>query len=236
MFSVFDIFPIYTFTVFMCFVIFYLSLSFLALMHFYHMFLVCSISSFRYVYHIFISYMTFMVIYYTICYILCSCTVFMYSAHILFFCYTFHITFSFILTFQISFHSYTFSYITSDRIISCYRTYHHIAMPCFSDHIISFHMSYSNNLFYETVVLSGPGGTVIIVQDNDHLIKARRRCGDPFGATVIQTGSMSSTQTGSRYQNRTCMLQTYSLLACQSIPLLGQTQAIHFITFSVHIL
>ena len=56
---------------------------------------------------------------------------------------------------------------------------------------------------YETVVLSGPGGAVIIVRDNDYLIKARRRCGDPFGATVIQTGSMSLTQTGPRYQNRT---------------------------------
>ena len=54
--------------------------------------------------------------------------------------------------------------------------------------------------------LSGPEGAVIIIRDNDHLIKARRRCGDPFGATVIQTGSMSSTQTRPRYQNRTCML------------------------------
>ena len=143
MFSFFDISPIYTFTVFMCFVIFYLSLSFLALRHFYHVFLACSISSFRYVYHIFISYMTFMVIYYTICYVLCSCTVFMYSFHILFSCYTFHITFSFILTFQIILHSYTISYIMLDRIISCYRTYHHIAVTCFSYHIISFHMSYS---------------------------------------------------------------------------------------------
>ena len=162
MFSVFDITHIYTFTVFLCFVIFYLSLSFLALMSFYHMIIACSIYSFgtssydhsmfhlfiRHVYHIFISYMTFMVIYYTICYVLCSCTVFMYSVHILFSCYTFHITFSFILTFQIILHSYTFSYVMSDSIISCYRTYHHIAKLCFSYHTISFHMSYSNHLFY----------------------------------------------------------------------------------------
>ena len=40
---------------FLFFVIFYLSLSFLALMHFYHVFLACSIYSFRYVCHIFIS-------------------------------------------------------------------------------------------------------------------------------------------------------------------------------------
>ena len=36
---------------------------------------------------------------------------------------------------------------------------------------------------FEIVVLLGPGGAVIIVRDNDHLIKARRRSGDPFGAT-----------------------------------------------------
>ena len=160
MFSVFDITPIYTFTVFLCFVILYLSLSFLALMHCYHMFLACSVSSFRYVYHIFISYMTFMVMYNTICYVLFSFTVimycfhilcyvlFMYSFHILFSCFTFHITFSFIINFQVILHSYTFSYIMSDRIVSCYRTYHHIAVLCFSYHIISFHMSYSNHLFY----------------------------------------------------------------------------------------
>ena len=53
-----------------------------------------------------------------------------------------------ILTFQIILHSYTFSYIMSVLIILCYRTYHHIAVLCFSDHIISFYMSYSNHLFY----------------------------------------------------------------------------------------
>ena len=37
---------------------------------------------------------------------------------------------------------------------------------------------------------------IITVRDNDlcHVL-----CSDPFGATVIQTGSMSSTQTGPRY-------------------------------------
>ena len=92
----------------------------------------------------------------------CSCTNFIYCIHVLFhvLC-TFHILSYFIycylvlfiyciiiLTFQIILHSYTFSYIMSDRIISCYRTYHHIAVLCFSDHIISFHMSYSYHLFY----------------------------------------------------------------------------------------
>ena len=134
------------------------------------------------------TYITFMVIYYTICYVLFSCTIIMYCYHVLSsctiftYCYhvlcsctnfiyyihvlfhvlcTFHILSYFIychlvlfiyyiiiLTFQIILHSYTFSYIMSDRIILCYRTYHHIVVLCLSDHIISFHMSYSNHLFY----------------------------------------------------------------------------------------
>ena len=46
----------------------------------------------------------------------------------------------------------------------------------------------------------------------------------PEGAVVILSGPPISE-----------MLQTYSLMACQSIILLGQIQAIRFITFSVHI-
>ena len=137
-----------------------------------------------------------MVIYYIICYVLfsytvimychhvlfsvfmyyvmyCSCTVFMYSFHILFSCFTFHITFSFILTFLIILHSYTFSYIMSDRIISCYRTYHrtyhHIVVLCFSYHIISFHMPYSKHLFYVSC-LHKPYKWI------KETIRARRRC------------------------------------------------------------
>ena len=118
--------------------------------------LLCSI--FMYCYHVLSSCTVF-----TYCYhVLCSCTNFIYCIYVLFhvLC-TFHILSYFtychlvlfiyciiILTFQIILHSYTFSYIMSDRIISCYRTYHHIAVLCLSDHIISFHMSYSNHLFY----------------------------------------------------------------------------------------
>ena len=116
-------------------------------MHFYHVFIACSIYSFRYVCHIFISYMTFMVIYYTICYVLCSCTVFIYSFHILFSCFTFHITFQIIL------HSYTFSYIMSDHIISCYRTYHHIEILCFSDHNISYNLMLQNLASHSSAML-----------------------------------------------------------------------------------
>ena len=100
-----------------------------------------------------LSYMTFMVIYYTIFYVLCSCTVFMYSFHIQFSCFTFHITFSFILTFQIILHSYTFSYIMSDLIISCYRTYHHIAILCFSDHNISYNLMFQNLSSHSSAML-----------------------------------------------------------------------------------
>ena len=124
----------------------------------YYTIFLCSI--FMYCYHVLSSCTVF-----TYCYhVLCSCTNFIYCIHVLFhvlFMYYFHILSYFIychlivfiyyiiiLTFQIILHSYTFSYIMSDRIISCYRTYHHIAVLCFSDHIISFHMSYSNYLFY----------------------------------------------------------------------------------------
>ena len=82
---------------------------------------------------------------YTLYHLLCS--MFMYCVHILI-SYTVFMYCFIILTFHIILHSYTFSYITSDHIISCYRTYHHIAVLCFSYHIISFHMSYSNHLFY----------------------------------------------------------------------------------------
>ena len=60
--------------------------------------------------------------------------------------------------------------------------------------------------------------------------EGRRRCGDPFGATVIHTGSMSSTQTGPRYQNlyaadlffpnRHAHLSLYQVLSRQSICIL----------------
>ena len=83
--------------------------------------LLCSIS--MYCYHVLLSYTVIIYCFH----ILLSCTV-IYCIHILF-----HVL---------------FSYIMSDCIISCYRTYHHIVVLCFSYHIISFHMSYSNHLVY----------------------------------------------------------------------------------------
>ena len=75
------------------------------------------------------------------CYhVLSSYTVIMYYFHILLSCaviYCIHVLFHVL-----------FSYIMSDCIISCYRTYHHIAVLCFSYHIISFHMSYSISFVY----------------------------------------------------------------------------------------
>ena len=112
--------------------------------------LLCSI--FMYYYHILysctVSCTIFIYCFPVILFILLSlsCTV---LVHILFMYCTLYFPYTvFILTFQIILHSYTFLYIMSDRIISCYRTYHHIAVLCFSDQIISFHMSYANNLFY----------------------------------------------------------------------------------------
>ena len=123
---------------------------------------------FMYYFHILFSYYTFHITF-SFMYYTCSYTfrvlyfvLSIYYIHVLFhvLC-TFHILSYFInchlvlfiyciiiLTFQIILHSYTFSYIMLDRIISCYRTYHHIAVLCFSYHIISFHISHSNHLFY----------------------------------------------------------------------------------------
>ena len=100
-----------------------------------------------YYFHGYILYTIHGYILYTICYVLFSCTVFMYCDQVLS-SYTVSPYCIIILTFKLILHSHTFSYIMSDCIISCYRTYHHIAVLCFSYHIISFHMSYSNQLVY----------------------------------------------------------------------------------------
>ena len=134
-----------------------------------------------------------------------------------------------ILTVQIILHSYIFSYITSDHIISCYRTYHHIAMLAsqiisylFTCHIqiicFMFHACKYQRSGYRKLIRARRRCTHCMKQwsmrarrrythcTKQWFMRARRRCGDPFGATVIQTGSMSSTQTGPRYQNKTYIL------------------------------
>ena len=118
-----------------------LCMSYSFVMFDFHVLLSCTV--FIYYIHILYSYTVFM---YCV-HILISYTVFMYCDNVLS-SYTVSPYCIIILTFQIILHSYTFSDITSDRIISCCRTYHHIAVLCFSYHIISFHMSYSNHLFY----------------------------------------------------------------------------------------
>ena len=128
---------------------FHVLLSCTAIVYCYHV--LCSCTDFIYcihvLFHVLFSYTVFLlyISYYFLFHVLYlfiyfSCTI-LYTFHILYSC-----TVS--CTFQIILHSYTFSYIMSDCIISCYRTYHHIAVLCFLDHIISFHMSYSNHLFY----------------------------------------------------------------------------------------
>ena len=99
---------------------------------------------------------------YTICYVLFSCTVFMYCDHVLS-SYTVSTYCIIIITFQIILHSYTFSYITSDRIISCYKTYHHVLisysvfMLYFSYYFLFHACKYQRNRYRK-------------------LIRARRRC------------------------------------------------------------
>ena len=63
-------------------------------------------------------------------------------------------------------------------------------------------------------------------------------CGDPFGATVIQTGSISSTQMGPRYQksydadlffpNRHAHLSLYQVLSRQSMCILCSVYISYF--------
>ena len=81
---------------FLCFVIFYLSLLFLALMHFYHVFQACSIYSFRYVYHIFISYNL----------IFISCPLLVTSYILLTYIFMYFIRLSYLMTY-----TYTFLYL-----------------------------------------------------------------------------------------------------------------------------
>ena len=68
-------------------------------------------------------------------------------------------------------------------------------------------------------------------------MRAQRLCGDPFGAIVIQTGSMSSTQMGPRYLYLYAAVTVSSLQACLSIPLLGSKQTIHvYFMFSTYLI
>ena len=74
---------------------------------------------------------------------------------------------------------------------------------------------------------------IITVRDSDlcHVL-----CSDPFGATVIQTGSMSSTQTGPRYLYLYATTTVSSLLASLSIHLPGHKQAIGLYYVFFHVL
>ena len=81
---------------FICFVVFYLSLLFLTHMHFYHVSLACSIYSFRYVYHIFISYNL----------IFKSCHLLVTSYILLTYIFMYYIRLSYLMTY-----TYTFLYL-----------------------------------------------------------------------------------------------------------------------------
>ena len=117
------------------------------------------------------TYITFMVIYYIICYVLFSCIVIMYCFHVLFSC-TVYVQCSctnFIYCIHVLFHV-LFSY----TVFLLYFSYYFLFHAC------KYQRSGYRKLIkgpkalyalYETVVYKGPGGPVIIVRDNDHLIK-----------------------------------------------------------------
>ena len=90
---------------FLCFVIFYLSLSFLAFMHFYQVFQACSIYSFRYVYHIFISYN----LVFTLCHLLVT------SYILLTYIFMYFIKLSYLMT-------YTYTFLYSYGLLVLYQT------------------------------------------------------------------------------------------------------------------
>ena len=118
-----------------------------------------------------------------------------------------HISYLFVLSYFISYYiSYTFCVILHFTSCSCNVYYHYIAVLCFSYHviyhihIICIYLSFSF-MFHACIKLrSGygkelylPEGT-ITVRDSDLYLY------DPNGAVImIQTRSMSSTQTGPRY-------------------------------------
>ena len=118
-----------------------------------------------------------------------------------------HISYLFVLSYFIAYYiSYTFRIILHFTSCYCNLYYHHIAVLCFSYHVIyDIHFIYVylsfSFMFHACINLrSGCGkelyvseGT-ITVRDSDLYLY------DPNGASImIQTGSMSSTQTGLRY-------------------------------------
>ena len=104
------------------------------------------------------TYITFMVIYYI--------PFVMFYFHVLFHVLSLYTVSTYciiIITFQIILHSYTFSYITSDRIISSYKTYHHVLISYI---VFMFYFSYYFLFHARKYQRSG----------YRKLIRARRRC------------------------------------------------------------
>ena len=114
---------------------------------------------------------------------------------------TFSLHVSFLIIFHIIFVS---SYTLLLVLITVY--YHHIAMLCFSNHVIyyihliciylsfdfMFHACINLKSGYEKELYVPEG--IITIRDNDLYMYDPNRA-----AIMIQTGSMSSTQTGPRY-------------------------------------
>ena len=150
---------------FLCFVVFYLSLSFLTLMHFYHAFLACSIYSFRYVYHIFISYNI----------IFISCHLLVTSYILLTYIFMYSIRLSYLITYTYTF-LYLYVYILSIPFMcSSSMPYHFILLFYTPLHIkspfIDISCSYLS-LFLSCIPIDfthaiSTLGTTIIISDVD---------------------------------------------------------------------
>ena len=97
--------------------------------------------------------------------------------------------------------------------------FHRIARLCFSYHIISytFHIHFLCGYFSFSFIFM-PAITLEVDSGNNWVYPKVLSlyetvisvyCGDPFRATVIQTGSMSSTQTRPRYLSMYLLQQLY---------------------------
>ena len=97
--------------------------------------------------------------------------------------------------------------------------FHCITRLCFSYHIISYtfhihflcvYFSFSFIFMLANILEADSGNNWVypkVLSLYETVISVY--CGDPFGATVIQTGSMSSTQTGPRYLSMYLLQQLY---------------------------
>ena len=138
------------------------------------------------------TYITFMVIYYIpfvmfYFHVLFSCTVIVYCFPVLYYHINFsdHFTFLYIIIYHVGSYNLMLQNLTSHSSAMFLISYHIFPHVIFKSFILCFMpvntKKWIQEIYkgpkalyslYETVILLGPGGAVIIVRDNDHLIKA----------------------------------------------------------------